>query len=297
MDAAEHVLDAVRRYLDHTSGRPLEELAAGPVFALGQAVRAVGLSTDYENTVASISTPVVDGDEAAVELDAVQTVSYAAGRRGRLKTLRVDLKGPLRLRLVDGAWKVVDHCHDGRAISESFIELRGEAATVGALSLRLASVELGGRGSVGAFLEVRNDGDGAVKIENATLVAKGCTFSRGGVSRADVAAGERATLLLGWRKSLSLRAPWLRVVVQVKTPRGRMYLGWEVDLVSRSTESSARERRPLRLWLASPRFGHALLAGSFALVYALAGTIPVSMLAVVGAACVYDLAHHRLRRA
>jgi hypothetical protein len=297
--AAADVEIAVRRHFES------EELvaAAGPVLEFCSSVRALGLDFHSDTTIRSLTVVSVRDDEADVELDAVEYCT-TRGKRGQKQRTSVSLTGTVRVRRAHGEWAVVDHCLDGRPISESFFSLAGDPVRAEGLSLRLSSISLERQG-IRAFLEVENSGSRPATIGRAAL-AVGHGYCAGGKTLSEFAAGTTSTVMLGWpRKSLSPRAGQPRLRLDVRTAAGRhVAVVWTIDMHERRADGSLRGRGWLRVLLASSKMPPAFAGLSFVALVGMIGIPPLKFFVTLalGTACIaactmaYVFAHDRLQR-
>ncbi len=248
----DEIVAAARRFLERRPPDPLEDVAVGAALEHGshvdRALESIESSSVLPTTIRSLVVEAVNDNRAELVADAVVDVPTRSGRR-RSKVARIDLSGPMELRQLDGVWKVSDYCLHGRKISESFSSLSGGQVSVDGLSVRLAALDLENRSARG-FLEVENRGGVSASIKRIFLATQG-RYSYGALwrTRADVAPGEKSTILLNWWKTATVSAPRVNVIVELQMAgRRTTFVTWEVDRRALTAHASVRRRRPAQLW-------------------------------------------------
>jgi hypothetical protein len=182
----------------------------------------------------------------AAEVDLFAVDRLEQRQKGRRRRWSCKYSGPVRLRRVDGQWKIADYWLDGRSIVECFRVVEAEPRERRGVRFRPRAVVLH-RWATLAFFELENRRAGELELRAASTSLCYCS-----PEPALVPPGERLITRVSWPKGTSLRRARLR---------GRLYardrasgepfdFGWLVDRPS-GTGSATLPRRPslmLRLY-------------------------------------------------
>jgi hypothetical protein len=183
----------------------------------------------------------VHGDEAEVDLSAVGRYQATYGRRRR--RWRASYSGPVRLRRVDGSWKVADYRHDGRSVLASIRVVTPEPLETDGIRIRPRCSVLHKR-TTGLYFEVENRRSAPLELRGASSYTCYCH-----VTPSRVPHGERVVASVFWPKALPLRTSRIRGRLLARdVASGEPFdFAWRIELPEPATASIRRARPSLLL--------------------------------------------------
>jgi hypothetical protein len=263
------VEQTVRGYFAGNGLEPLE-LSGGPLRDVESFLRE--LDPQPERTgieFQRLAVTAVRNDAAQVDLLAVGHFErHENGQRERWATR---YSGPVRLRRIDGNWKIVDYHVDGRSIVDSFNVVAPEPLERNGVVFRPRGVLLHRRATV-AYFEVENR-----RLTEIDLRAASTSLCYCRLEPSRVAPGQRVIAFVAWPKRMPLRRTRVRgrVYARDRAARQPFDFGWWIDRRARQGAVTARVRRSVMLRLYSLLGDTGFLVGLAALpvvlVWATAG--------------------------
>ena len=244
IDEARAVEGTVRRFFAGGDDVDRVALTAGPLRDISALLREVELPARCTGVeLRRVETTALRNGTAEVDLLAIERWEWM-DKAGRESTNR--FTGPVRLRRVDGAWRIVDYRFDGRWIVESFRAVEAEPRERRGIRFRPRGVFLHRRSTL-AFFELENGRTSELELRAASHSLCYCS-----PRPVRVPPGERVVARVGWPKRTSLRRIRLRgrLLVRDRTSREELDFGWLVDRDA-GTGSATLSRRPslaLRLY-------------------------------------------------
>jgi hypothetical protein len=236
---------AARRYFEALTEEDADasRYATGPLAELNSLNRASPFGQSRsELTIGRLEVRAVNGDSAEADIEARErlVIESAHGRQ----EVRTRLTGPLRLRRVEGEWKVADYVMDGRSIIDAFCPLETEIDGGGDVVVHPRG--LFRHRALVLFLEVENRSQRTLRLSWAAF---SCNFAP--FSQEELAPGQSAVVRTGWRKRL---APWRRKVVvfvhgRARDGRERFTYKVRLDLRRGSAGVQRLPRMPASLWV------------------------------------------------
>jgi hypothetical protein len=269
-DSAAAIKEAARCYFLGLMDSETEpsSYSTGPLEQLNRLSAATTFGTSTcDVSIERLEVSRIDGDTAEAALDARQ-ILVIESEHGSQK-VDAHFTGPLRLRHVDGEWRVADYVMNGDSMADSFFPL--EAATNGAQAVAVRPRGLfRNRKTVILYLEVENQTAHAVELSWAAFKYCFAPFSR-----AEVLPGETVLVRTGWNKRL---APWNRKLQFFLRARARSASerhAFDISVNLGSSRSPVRRRRwmPVSVSLAHLATRAAVRIPVFATVAALAAAI------------------------
>lgn len=165
------ILLAVQRYFDAPfRGEDPGKYAVGTLAtadALSHAVRIPEAVDRRTFAVKKVEIAHIDGDEATVAFEATSTFTVTHRRFGPV-SVNVRFSGPVRLRLVEDAWRIVDYVCQGRSVLASFTT--DIVATTEKSGLRATAVAAEFQADASLlYFDVQNLANASFYIDEATL--------------------------------------------------------------------------------------------------------------------------------